>query len=83
MNACLTCRGSVDQRTECTQDPSGMNLSLSSHGVAFLKVFQADFQESNPEWPSSYEPQLPICKASRVIHTQLSGAYGMKYVKES
>lgn len=60
-----------------------MNLSLSSHGVAFLKVFQADFQESNPEWPSSYEPQLPICKASRVIHTQLSGAYGMKYVKES
>ena len=42
-------------------------------------VPQADFQESNPEWISISELQLPICKMgdSESLPGQLSGAYGI------
>ena len=42
------------------QDPSRINLSLCSPGVAPWGVPQADFQDRNPEWLSMSEPQTVI-----------------------
>lgn len=67
MNESLTGRGSVDQRAERTQQ--NRSVPLQSRCTSWV-VPQTDFQDSNPEWPCTSEPQFSICKAVRVIPAQ-------------